>query len=376
VTRVLLIHQPVDGGVARHVVDLADGLQQRGYEPVTCGPAVPSPSSLADAAPSTAAHVRLPMERTVAPMADLAALRQYSQIVRAVAPDVVHAHSSKAGAIARLGRVLHPRVPVIYTPHGYAFAGFFENELERIAYRQAERALAKLTSFVIAVCGAEAELACTVGPVKRVRVVHNGIDGAPAGAADARVLELAQRGPVICTLTQLRPGKGVETLIDAIPRVLAHDPQVQVALVGDGPLRDALIARAGSAGVAHAVHFLGEHGDPLAVLRAADLFVLPSWAEAFPYVILEAMSVGLPIVSTRVGGIPEALTDRATALVVPPREPVAMSRALVELLADRELRMRLGDAATRMVTKFSRARMVDGVTGVYKEALRRRRPKS
>ena len=284
--------------------------------------------------------------------------------LRAVRPDLIHAHSSKAGAIARVGRILHPQVPVIYTPHGYAFNGFFENELERFVYRQTERALAQLTSFVIAVCGAEAKLACTVGPVRRVRVVHNGIGQAPTGPGDPRVLELTGRGPVICTLTQLRPGKGVETLIDALPPVLAHDPRVQVALVGDGPLRESLMSRARSVGVAHAVHFLGEHGDPIAVLRAADIFVLPSWAEAFPYVMLEAMSVGLPIVATRVGGIPEALTDNATGLIVAPRDPLPLARALIELLADRELRVRLGDAATRMVTKFSLTTMVDGVTGV------------
>jgi glycosyltransferase involved in cell wall biosynthesis len=192
------------------------------------------------------------------------------------------------------------------------------------------------------------------------------------------VLELAQRGPVICTLTQLRPGKGVETLIDALPPVVARHPGVQVAIVGDGPLRRSLEDRARARNVEHVVSFLGEHADPLAVLRATDIFVLASWAEAFPYVILEAMSVGLPIVSSDVGGIPEALTHGHSGLLAPAGDAKATARALIELLDDPDLRERLGAAAQQVVRqRFTRTGMVEGVARVYEEALaagdRRRR---
>jgi glycosyltransferase involved in cell wall biosynthesis len=370
VTRVLLVHQPIDGGVARHVIDLFEGLRRRGYDAILCGPAVPSASLLNSTVPSDAPHVELQLARAVAPPADIAALRRFSRIVRELRPDVIHAHSSKAGGIARLGRFLHPRIPVLYTPHGYAFAGYFEHELERFAYRQVERGLAHLARFIIAVCGAEGRLAAAVGPSRRVRVVHNGINGSPDGPADSRVLSLAPQGPVICTLTQQRPGKGVETLIDSLPAVVAQHPGAHLVIVGDGPLMGALLDRARGRGVSHAVTFLGEHGDPVAVLRAADIFILPSWAESFPYVILEAMTVGLGIVSTDVGGTSEALEHGRTGLLVPAADASATAAALIRLLADPDLRRRLGEAVQRTVAeRFTRKAMVDGVARVYEEAL-------
>jgi glycosyltransferase involved in cell wall biosynthesis len=371
VTRVLLLHQPIDGGVARHVIDLFEGLRLRGCDAILAGPAVPSASLLTRSARADVSHVQVPLERAVAPVADVVALGRYSQVLRQWRPDLVHAHSSKAGGIARLGRALHPRIPVIYTPHGYSFAGFFDHEVERSAYRQAERAMARLACFLVAVCEAEGRLAQSVGPASRVRVVHNGIEAAPDGPGDPDVLKLRRRGPVIATVTQLRPGKGVETLIDAVPPIVARHPTVQVAIAGDGPLRPALEQRVRARGVERSVSFLGEHADPLAVLRATDIFVLASWAEAFPYVILEAMSVGLPIVSSDVGGIREAIAHRESGLLVPAADPQATSRALLELLDDRELRRRCGEVGHRVVTeRFTRAAMVAGVVGVYEEALR------
>jgi glycosyltransferase involved in cell wall biosynthesis len=364
VTRILLVHQPVDGGVARHVSDLFTGLTASGYEVVLCGPALPAGT------PMDAPHKALAFPRAVAPRADLAALRGFASIVSAVRPDLIHAHSSKAGAVARLGRLVHPRTPVLYTPHGYAFAGFFERDIERFAYREAERVLAPLARRVIAVCAAEARLAATIGPARRIRVVHNGVDPADDGPGDPQMRELARRGPVICVLTLLRPGKGVETLIDALPAVLAAHPEVQVAIVGEGPDREALLTRTRTRGVASAVHFLGPSVDPMGVLRVADVFVLPSWAESFPYVILEAMSVGVAIVASAVGGITEAIDDGQSGLLVPARDVGATASALVALLGDREQRARLGTSARQRVElRFSRAAMIESIVRVYEEAL-------
>ncbi len=369
-TRILLVYQPVDGGVARHVADLCDGLSDAGHDVVLCGPAIPSASTLSRSVSADAHHVPLEMWRGIDPRAELTALSEFSRIVRALKPDVIHAHSSKAGAIARLGKLMHPRIPVLYTPHGYAFAGFFERELERRAYREAERIMARLTQCVIAVCDAEAQLAASVGPVDRIQVVHNGIEPNGSGPADPYIRELATRGPVVCTLTQLRPGKGVETLIDALPSVVAHHPRAQIAIAGDGPLRSDLVRRTHELGLGDSVHFLGEHGDPLGVLRGADVFLMTSWAEAFPYVILEAMSIGLPIVSSDVGGVSEAIEDGETGLLVGVRNAPATARALDRLLGDDGLRARLGDTARHVVREhFTRREMVEGVARIYENQL-------
>jgi len=361
---VLIAHQPTDGGVGRHVSDLFEGLRVRGYDVILCGPGLPG------AAAADAAHRSLAFHRAVAPRADLVSLAGFDRIVRAVRPDIIHAHSSKAGAIARLAKILHPRVPVLYAPHGYAFAGYFERAIERSLYREAERRLARLTERVITTCDAEARLAATVGPIERVRVVYNGVAPASDGPLDPRISELAAGGPVVCTVTRLSCGKGVDTLIDALPPVLARHPQVRIAIVGGGPDMEHLRARARTREVAHAVRFLGPSDDPIPIVRGADVFVFPSLAEAFPYAILEAMSVGRPILSTDVGGISEAIIDRESGLLVSAGDPVAITRSLLELLAAPRLRQGLGDAARKRVSeKFSLVAMIDGIADVYEEVL-------
>lgn len=363
-TRVLLVYQPTDGGVARHVSDLASGLADHGYEVVLCGPAPP------DGFRGFQLHMQLDLRRAISPHADLRALAAFERIVRAVRPDVVHTHSSKAGAIVRLGRLSHPRTPTIYSPHGYAFAGHFARELERSAYRQIERTLARLASRVVCVCEAEARLARMIGPADRVRVVYNGIEPAGDGPIDTRIAELSRHGPVICAMTLLRPGKGLETLIDATPDVLARHPQTQVAIVGDGPDLDALRSRAQMRGAARAVHFLGPSTDPLSVMRGAEVFVHPSWAESFPYVVLEAMSAGVPIVASDVGGIREALVGGESGLLVAPGDKEALARALIELLDDADRRARIGDAAKhRLERRFTQSAMIDRLIHVYNEVL-------
>jgi glycosyltransferase involved in cell wall biosynthesis len=363
---VLLVHQPTDGGVGRHVTDLAIGLRERGFRAVLCGPSRPA------GLPSSYAHIGLDLRRSIAPRTDPAAIIRLARLIGEVRPALVHAHSSKAGAVVRLAKPLRPGIPVIYTPHGYAFAGHFSRELERSAYREIERMLARLADRVVCVCEAEARLARTVGPAERVRVVHNGIEATGAGPVDHRVAELARDGPVVCALTLLRPGKGIETLIDALPEVLAREPRVRIAVGGDGPDLGALRARARTLGVAKAVHFLGHNPDPLSLLRGAQVFVHPSWAESFPYVILEAMSQGLPIVASDVGGVAEAVSAGESGVLVTPGDARALARALIELLGDPDRGARMGAAAKlRFEQRFTRAQMIDGLAGVYDEAIRR-----
>lgn len=363
-SRVLLVHQPVDGGVGRHVADLARGLSARNHDVLLCGPNRPIGLD------ERFQHLPLDMQRSVS-LRDLAAVVRLARIVRQTRPDLIHAHSSKAGAVARLGRTLNPSVPVIYTPHGYAFNGHFSRELERRAYREIERVLARMTTRVVCVCEAEAALARSIGSPDRVRVVHNGIEIDTDHAIDADMSALGQHGgPVICALTQLRPGKGLEALIDAMPTVLAGHPTAQLAIVGDGPDLAALRDRARASGVVDSVHFLGERREPLTTLRGGDIFVHPSLAEAFPYVILEAMAASLPIIASRVGGIPEAIVDGESGMLVASGSVPELADRLDQLLANPQRRAKLGRAARDRVQRcFSKAQMVSRMLSIYDELL-------
>jgi len=365
--RVLLCHQPIDGGVGRHIRDLIDGLGAKGYEVILCSPAIPSGTG------RPVSHIHLDLRRAVAPGADSMALARFAGIVRDVRADLIHAHSSKAGAIARLAKLASPRVPVLYTPHGYAFAGYFSRPAERLAYRAVERVLAPIASRVVCVCEAEARLARAIGPPSRVRVNHNGIGPPGAGTVDSGVAELSGRGPVIGAVSLLRSGKGLETLIAAVPRVVASHPQAQVAIVGEGPDLDRLEAQARALGVGHAVRFLGASAQPLGALRGFDLFVHPSWAEAFPYVVLEAMSLSVPIVASDVGGIGEAVIDGESGLLIPPRDERMLARALIDLLDHPSQAARLAESALGRVSReFTRERMIDRLSELYEETLSER----
>ena len=133
-----------------------------------------------------------------------------------------------------------------------------------------------------------------------------------------------------------------------------------------------LRARASRLDVAEAVHFLGRSADPLSLLRGAQIFVHPSWAESFPYVVLEAMSLGLPIVASDVGGVGEAMSAGESGMLVAPGDPRALARALIELLEDHDRGARMGAAAKlRFEQRFTRTQMIDGVAGVYEEVIRR-----
>jgi glycosyltransferase involved in cell wall biosynthesis len=361
--RVLLVCQPTDGGVFRHVRDLAGGLPAYGFDVALAAP------PLAGAAPAETV-VALPLVRALSPGADARALAGLLRAVRALRPDIVHAHSSKAGAVARLARVLAPRTPVVYTPHGYAHAGYFESRAQRRAYALAERALTPLAARIVCVCEAERRLALGLGAGSRARLVYNGIDSPAETAVHPEVAALRERGPVIATVTLLRPGKGIETLLDALPAVLAAHPGAQLAIAGAGVDQAPLEARARALGVTAAVHFLGFVPETTCVLRGADVFVSSSWAESFPYVVLDAMALARPIVATRVGGVGEAVRDGESGLLVAPRDAGALARALNRLLSDPAGAAAMGARArARVAAQFSRERMLEGLAAVFRDVL-------
>jgi glycosyltransferase involved in cell wall biosynthesis len=187
-----------------------------------------------------------------------------------------------------------------------------------------------------------------------------------------RVATLRERGPVIATVTLLRPGKGIETLLDALPAVLAAHPDAQLVIAGAGVDRERLEERARSLGVAAAVHFLGLVPDSGTVLRGADVFVSSSWAESFPYVILDAMALGRPIVATDVGGVAEALGDGDgdCGLLVAPQDADGLARALRRLLSDPARADEMGARArSRVKARFTRERMLAGLAAVFADIL-------
>jgi len=212
----------------------------------------------------------------------------------------------------------------------------------------------------------------------RVEVIHNGIDPEmfsrrrPREEARAK-LGLPSEGLIVGGLGRLDEAKGFAFLLDAAAQLRPEFPNFCVVIAGDGPLRKVIEARAVTLGMADRVRFLGFQSDVQLVLDALDVFALPSLCEALPYALLEAMAAELPTVGAAVGGVPEVIVPGATGFLAPPRDATALAQALRGLLADAELRSRMGAAArARVIREFHVRDMVRKTIQVYRNSLSRK----
>jgi glycosyltransferase involved in cell wall biosynthesis len=216
------------------------------------------------------------------------------------------------------------------------------------------------------------QLAAQGIPAGRITTVPNGVEtarftGPVDRAAVRRALGIDAEAPVVGTVGRLAAVKDQETLLAAFALVWSAYPESWLLMAGTGPLRAELEARALMLGIAGRVQFLGDRSDVPALLGAMDVFTLSSVSEGLPLTVLEAMASGLPVVSTRVGGIPEAVLDGDTGLLVPPADPRAMADAIIGLLADPAQRRRLGMAGRARAREwFDLGRMVDAYETAYR----------
>jgi glycosyltransferase involved in cell wall biosynthesis len=367
--RILHVFRAPSGGLFRHVLDLARGQSERGHAVgILCDSSTGgnrAEALLAGITPHLALGVRrVPMHRNPHPL-DLGGIATMWGIARKLRPDVVHGHGSKGGLYARLVPS-GPHVVRAYAPHGGSF-NFQPGTLRHDLYMAAERLLARRTDvFLFESHDVAARFRAWVGETDRaVRVVHNGL--APAEfepvAPAAEPLDLM-------TVGELRPGKGVDTLIDALALLRReHDMRLTLLAVGSGPEEGALKARAQAAGIADAIIFVP--GQPIRqVLGRARLMVMPSHAESLPYVVLEAAAAGQPLLATRVGGIPEIFGPLQDELV-PPADAAALAEGILRKTAEpAESRLMKAERLRGFVQeRFALATMVEGALAGYAAAL-------
>jgi glycosyltransferase involved in cell wall biosynthesis len=205
-------------------------------------------------------------------------------------------------------------------------------------------------------------------PPEKTVVIPNGVADPLESAVAAPASQAPPRGtgPVAVCVASLRAKKGHLDLLDAFVQVAREVSGAALWLVGEGPLRAQLGREVSARGLDDAVRFLGYREDAIAVMRHADVFVLPSLEEGMPNALLEAMGARLPAVATDVGGTPEALADGETGFLVPPGRPADLAARLSALLVDRSLRERLGAAArARFEQRFTVQRMMADYHRLY-----------
>src|SRR4051812_27144847 len=334
--RILHVFRAPVGGLFRHVADLATEQARKGHQVgIICDAA--TGGAYEDAILDELRQrlplglIRIPMRRKPSPQ-DLATTARVMSAVGKLAPDVVHGHGAKGGVYARLiGTWLRRRRKVarLYTPHGGSMH-YDAASLTGRVYFTAERLLERVTDAIIHVSQFEADTyrQKVQAPRCPVRIIPNGLRPEEFDpiepAADARDLLF---------LGAFRDLKGIDVLIKAIAELQATKGlRVTANLVGQPEGRDDYVALAEFLGVADRVEF----HDPMparAAFATARAIVVPSRAESMPYVVLEAIAAGLPVVASNVGGIPEIFAARAHELV-PAGDVAALAKALAALVAD------------------------------------------
>ncbi len=369
--RILHVIRPAAGGMKNHLLSLLEHSDRGSFEPAVAGP----PEITAAAAGFGAEVFPLDIKGELDPLRDARAVFELIRVLQKKRVDVLHAHGSKAGVVGRLAALLAGTPAVFLTAHNSVFYEEWPAYKKRVV-GLAQAILARGTSRVIAVSEAlRAEIIARekVDPAKVV-TVHNGIEPARFKNVGPREL-LRQRlnlpadSAVIGTIARLAPQKGVRYLIQAAALIPAGLRPVFL-VVGEGPLRAELEASARNAGVADRFIFTGLRSDIPLILGALDLLVLPSVTEGLPLVLLEAMAASLPVVATRVGGVPEAVVDGKTGIVVPPQDAPALAAAIAALLAAPDRARQFGAAGEDRVSRvFTVHRMVSLTTELYLETL-------
>ncbi|MEX0585917.1 MAG: glycosyltransferase family 4 protein [Pirellulales bacterium] len=302
----------------------------------------------------------------------LVELRRLIQTARRRRIDVIHTHMSRANALGVLMR-LASGIPSVATAHNRHIQLHWPLNDFVIGSSAATTRFHRRYNFV---------------PYRRSETVHYFIDPARARSTDRAArrrirasLEIADRDVLVAQVGDVVPRKGLIDVIEALPQVLSAVPAVRLAVVGRAKNSDDYLAHcqqeAQRLGIAAAIRWTGHRHDVGDVLAAIDVFVLASHEESLPVSILEAMAAGLPVVATRVGGIPEMVADGVTGRVVPAGRPVILAKAIAELAADDSMRRRLGEEGRRRIDReFSPHAIAPKVVAVYEQVIRRRLRKS
>ena len=300
---------------------------------------------------------------------DVPSALRIAGLLRSIRPAVVHWHAARAHALGALASLLMPGPARV---------------LSRRVQFPVRRSLGSKLLYalpidrVAAISGAVRDALVRSGvDAAKIEIVPSGIDlTAPADSPDRTVLRRglgSEDGHVVAlTVSALAPGKGHHDLLRAAALAVETAPRLRLWIAGEGPLRSDLEAESRALGLAGRVQFLGFRTDIHPLLGAADFFCLATESEGLGSSILEAMAAGLPVVATRVGGVPEVVEDGRTGVLVPASDPAALARAMARMVGDGGLRREMGEKARQRAALFSADRTAEGTDRVYREALRRR----
>lgn len=327
--------------------------------------------------------------REVNPFLDSRAFLKLYRLIKHGKYDIVHTHTSKVGILGRLAAKLAGNSIIVHTPHGSNYynpkadiPSVSGRLINRTLFLWLDRLTATITDEIIGLTESEVEHYLEIGFIKNRNdavVIHSGIDLKKFAEIDLDTDGLtAQLGipdgfKVILTVARLTGEKGHEYLIHAAKRVANETEKVRFLFVGDGILRSKLEDQVRQLRLDQVISFLGVRRDVPELLAISDLFVLPSLYEGQGRALVEAMAAGLPVVATKVGGIPDVISDGQNGILVAALDSDALAVAILELLNNEEKARQMGEAGKRRVDpEFSVETMVRKIESVYEELIKRK----
>jgi len=355
-------------GAPRHLLSLVGNLDPKDFSVSVILPQGPLADELN----------KLHINTFLVPMrsrSDMAAVNAIKKLLIKYDPDILHAHGQRAGLLARLA-VKDLPIKVVYTEHTWTKDFKLENPLLHWAHIRSMRMLDKLTDINIAVSKAVADFLVSANITKpdKIKIIYNGIElvSDKTDSDEYKLLEkygLCKKDVVIGTVGSLNIQKDTVMLLKAMPHILKKLPNAKLVIVGTGPLQKWLQSLAKKLRIDSAVIFTGVLSKIGSILKTFSIFVLCSRSESFGLSILEAMKAHVPVIATRVGGIPEIITNNRNGILVEPGDPKILATAIMKLLNDKKLQRKLvmgGDAALH---RFTVTTMVRETEKLYKQLM-------
>ncbi len=316
------------------------------------------------------------LKRAPSPLHDILAIFELAQLYHKLQPEVIHLNSSKAGILGSLAGLLYrlecPQTKIVYTAHGWVFNEPMPHWL-KTTYYLLEKLTANFKTKIICVSDCDRQIGITskIAAADKLITIHNGLDL----PSDYFLDRLAARGLlaldtdefIIGTIANFYPTKGLKYLIKAM-KIVVHDYRlpIKTVIIGEGKLRVKLEQQISDNNLQNNITLTGSLKSASKYLRAFDLAVMPSVKEGLPYFLLEAMAAGLPVVATKVGGIPEIIIDGQNGFLIEAQNEQLLAEK-IKLLFDNQT-MAATMAANNLQTvkeKFSQQQMVESTIACY-----------
>jgi len=369
------------GGPSIHVVNLAAGLDPDRFEHLlVIGRESRDEGSMLDYALSRNVWPHRIEEIvttfSLAPR-DAIALKRLVSLIRLYRPHIVHTHTAKAGLLGRVAARLAGVPIVVHTFHGHVLHGYF-GPLPSWGLRQLERTLAWFTDRLVTVSQQVKKDLIDYGVAsdERISVIPLGLDlepflNAPIHRGQFRQ-DIGLRGEdkLVGIVGRIFPIKNHALFLESAARIAARDPATRFVIVGDGNLRSGLEQQSRQLGIKDRVLFTGWRADLARIYADLDVLVVSSNNEGTPVSAIEAMAASCPVVATRVGGVPDLITDGVNGRLVPAKDAEAIADAVIDLLGHREAAKNIGlNAMTSARERFDLKRLIKDVDHLYRELL-------